>query len=724
MADVAGTRGKSAGMRPKHAEEKEVAKMQSAHHMSDKEKRGKIFTQHDKDRINKAIQIPDLAALRGDPIEREKDIRWEGAARFIKTLNKGYTLSEATEIHNLNVSPLQFAISLLESRGQKGDMEDPYLIAALFGIEFGSQAGGDNPADSGIAFGSDDEESELLSKYAHNKESLEDFRKRIQSNLHAHIQRVTALHDEVFSYKHHAFQMKAVGAAWGRCIANISTKAEKHCISWSSYQDCMVEEQSEYYQTKPWVRQTERHVEKVRDLADKLEHYRKVRALAKNAEQQLNEGIEQNTAGSYLLQLQAIYPAIGSLRAKKSPRDVMATVLQKTQMDVTKVVLDLQAGVWAVDHHRAARANKHRSQRPLSALYSASRHRNYGIEAYERYAAEMLPRFALPMSHLTTGKHPVAGIMRHTGALCPSFDQPWATAGKSYEDISAPDYEALMRANITVAKAEKSKSPREAANTKRIKAYPPEGTPTSEAQSARRRSHHLHMPRNGRRHDKNLLEHSLLQNPDNPGIDPDILHSYDAYVRKKLNIGMHLAEDAEGHGGRIAAPPSHVPDVERGEAGGHSLRGELVGSDAEFGAWIARAADKLAAGLQTAGEMRGPGGLIPAGFARISFGTSLIGISSPVFSPIFLCCPVSDLVKAVADTPTRRVCDLVVMHTGLHRSLIDSRLEKRRFQMYQKMMQAPESRPAEVFHKQQVLQWMASRKITGCQPPRSFLLHS
>lgn len=696
--------------------------MQSAHHMSDEEKRGKIFTQDDKDRINKAIQIPDLAALRGDPIEREKDIRWEGAAKFIKTLNKGYTLSEATEIHNLNVSPLQFAISLLESRGQKGDIEDPYLIAALFGIEIGSRASGDCPADSGISFGSDDE---LLAKYAHHNESLEDFRKRIQSNLHSHIQRVTALHDEVFSYKHHALQMTSVGGVWGRRITDISTKAEKHCISWSSYQDCMVEEQSEYYQTKPWVRQTERHVEKVRDLADKLEYYRKVRTLAKNAEQHLKEEIEQNTAGSYLLQLQAIYPAIQSLRAKKSPRDVMATVLKKTQKDVTKVVLDLQAGVWVVDHLSAARENKHRSQRPLSALYSDSRHRNYGIEAYERYAREMMPRFALPMSHLNTGKHPVAGIMRHTGALCPSFDQPWATAGKSYQDISDPDYEALMRANIKVATAEKSKSPREAANTKQIKPYPPEGgTPTSEAQSARRRSHHLHMPRTGRRHDKNLLEHSLLQNPDNPGIDLDILHSYDAYVRKKLNIGLHLAEDAEKNGGRIAAPPSHVPDVERGEAGGHSLRGELVGSNAEFGAWIKRAADKLAAGLQTAGEMRGPGGLIPAGFARVSFGTSLIGISSPVFSPIFLCCPVSDLVKAVADTPTRRVCDLVVMHTGLHRSLIDSRLEKHRFQMCQKMMQAPESRPTEVFHRQQVLQWMASRKITGHQPPSSLQLYS
>ena len=678
--------------------------MQSAYYMSEREKRGKIFSQDDKDRMQKAFRIPDLAAIRGNPLQRETEMRWKGAQQFIKTLNKGYTLQEASEILDINVSPIQFAISLLESRGQRGNLEDPYLIAALFGIEVGSQAGGQASAE-GVLNGNG-ADAELLAQYSRHNETLDEFRKRIQNSLHAHIESVTALHDEIFSYKHHDLVVTSRGGLPGRRIRGTNMRADHHCATWSSYQDELVQEQTEYYQAKPWARQPDRHLDEVQQLADQLEQNRKARDLARHAARDLENGIDIGGQGSSLTQLRTIYPAVNSIRGK-SPRSMMATVLHATQRDLTNTVVHLQGGVWTVEHNTTASANRHRSQRPLSALYTTLRHRNFGMEAYERYAKEMMPRFTLPMSHQTTGKHPAAGLMRHTGALCPSFDQPWNT---DHMDLADADHEALMRSSIMVARSDVDRPSQASLDTTKSKDTIAEASPApSTPEATRRRNRPSKFGRKGPEH-----EHSILSSGDSK-IAQDIRQSYNAYALAKSQRTRErwLDEDTEKARMLASAPHSHVPDVERGEAGGKSLRGELVGSDSELGSWIASAAEKLAVRLQTGEEeLRGPGGLMPAGFARVTSSTAHIGMSSPVFSPIILCCPISELDEAISKTPTKRLCDLVVMHTGLHRSLIASRLEKRRFEHHRVVFQVPETHP-QARHKQQVLKWMASRSIIG-----------
>jgi hypothetical protein len=71
-----------------------------------------------KQRMCEAFAIPDLALVRGDLMEQEKDFKWTGTAQFVEILSQGYTIGEATQMLKLNVSPLHFAMALLGSRGK------------------------------------------------------------------------------------------------------------------------------------------------------------------------------------------------------------------------------------------------------------------------------------------------------------------------------------------------------------------------------------------------------------------------------------------------------------------------------------------------------------------------------------------------------------------------------------------------------------------------------
>ena len=129
--------GGTAGRRGKGAEDKLEEQKVGAHHLTRLERMGHIFSEHDKLRMQKAFAIPDLDKVRGgDPVKNEKEMRWKGAELFVSTLEKGYSIREASHILNIHVSPLHFAMALLNSR-QHDETQDPYIIAAMYGIDLG-----------------------------------------------------------------------------------------------------------------------------------------------------------------------------------------------------------------------------------------------------------------------------------------------------------------------------------------------------------------------------------------------------------------------------------------------------------------------------------------------------------------------------------------------------------------------------------------------------------
>ena len=64
------------------------------------------------------------------------------------------------------------------------------------------------------------------------------------------------------------------------------------------------------------------------------------------------------------------------------------------------------------------------------------------------------------MSALPGGTDPTRGLMTHTGAVCPSFDQPWTTEGICNRDVSEEDHKLLESLSIIIQPAEKTKPDR------------------------------------------------------------------------------------------------------------------------------------------------------------------------------------------------------------------------------------------------------------------------
>ena len=235
------------------------------------------------------------------------------------------------------------------------------------------------------------------------------------------------------------------------------------------------------------------------------------------------------------------------------------------------------------------------------------------------------------------------------------------------------------------------------------------------------------------------------------GVDMDILSSYESYASRRSSASLeHSARPRKGGDGKevgegaesrhlhpwlqqvcdVALPEgddaTYVSHMQRAEAGGRSLRGELVGDLSPLSSWVKSAADKLAAGLSSGGELRGPGGHNPsAGFIDVT-GSERIGISSPAYSPIFACSSLSELAQIVERTPENRLQDLVLMQTGLVRSLVVNRLEHRRFRELNHLHTTP---PAAYRRapKQDRAKYKVFRTRTGqeqTQPPCLLLKHA
>lgn len=325
---MGGARGRGGGMEAKKAGA-----------LTEKERNGHIFTAEQKRLMSKAFVIPDLAAVRGDPVEREKDCRWKGAAQFVKTLSKGYTLAEASQMLNINVSPLHFAMALLESRGQH--IEDPYLIAAVFGIDqshltVDALAAGDRSSE------------ELLAKFASNEESVEAFVQRIQTDLREHIETIQKLHDRVFSYKYRILEVSSREGKPERRLTGERVVKLPHSVTWNSYQDCSVLEGSAYYKSKPWPRQPERHLKELKQDAAKMELMRKQRAMEEKEARALEESRRENLRVDVA---ERSAPATkGETLAYQnltSPRRILARKMAKTQRRLTKAVVHLHSAAWA-----------------------------------------------------------------------------------------------------------------------------------------------------------------------------------------------------------------------------------------------------------------------------------------------------------------------------------------------------------------------------------------
>ena len=225
-----------------------------------------------------AFRIPNLEKLKTggieDPTEYEKEIRWQSATQLIETLNQGHSIREAERMLNITVSPLHFAQALLASR-QADEIRDSLVVAAMFGIDVGQAVGRDD----------DGADKELLSSVVRGRsESVEDFKRRLMSDLSAHVARVSRLHDELFSFKKYRVHigktkvMPAPGRApLGREVRGHKTVPDCHSELWLSYQDELVTEASDYFKTKPWQRMTDRNRQHMQGMADKFENLRKSR---------------------------------------------------------------------------------------------------------------------------------------------------------------------------------------------------------------------------------------------------------------------------------------------------------------------------------------------------------------------------------------------------------------------------------------------------------------
>ena len=245
-----------------------VVSEKKQHLLTQQEMRGTIFSEQEKQRMRKSFAIPDLDTIRGgNLVEKEKAMRWKSAEQLVNVLEEGFTVKEASHMLNIDVSPLHFGMALLESRGLK--IEDPYLIAAMFGIDQASLI-----ADSSSYEG---QSAELMEKYACKKETISDFRRRIQTDLHSHVEHVAKLHAEVFSYTHATLEISSKGGQPEQRLVGTHVVQDQHSTTWENYQDCSVSEHSEYFTCKPWPRQEERQAQLIQDLANRLEFLRKTR---------------------------------------------------------------------------------------------------------------------------------------------------------------------------------------------------------------------------------------------------------------------------------------------------------------------------------------------------------------------------------------------------------------------------------------------------------------
>ena len=305
--------------------------------LTERERNGIIFTPHEKVLMRKAFVIPDLAAVRGDPAEREKECRWKGAAQFVETLSKGYTLGEASQMLNINVSPLQFAMALLHSRGQH--IQDPFLVAVMCGLDQSHLA-----ADC-LAAG-DRSSEEILAKFVAQKESVEAFVKRIQTDLREHIDTVQKLHDHVFSYKHRILEVSSRAGKPERRLAGERIVKQDHSVTWKSFQDCSVLENSAYFKSKPWPRQDERHLTLMKHDAEKLELIRKQRDMQAKEARALEESSRDNLRVAERPTPFATQETLAQ-RSLASPERTLARQMARTQRKLTKAVVHLHSAAWA-----------------------------------------------------------------------------------------------------------------------------------------------------------------------------------------------------------------------------------------------------------------------------------------------------------------------------------------------------------------------------------------
>ena len=58
------------------------------------------------------------------------------------------------------------------------------------------------------------------------------------------------------------------------------------------------------------------------------------------------------------------------------------------------------------------------------------------------------------MTALPGGRQPSRGVMTHTGAFCPSFDQEWTIKGVCNRDLSDEDHMLLKSFSLVVKKSE------------------------------------------------------------------------------------------------------------------------------------------------------------------------------------------------------------------------------------------------------------------------------
>ena len=275
--------------------------------------------------MRRAFVIPDLSAIRGDAVEREKEMRWKGAEEVLKILDKGYTVGEAAKKLRLEVSPLHFAMALLESRGQK--IEDPFMVAALFGIQFGGMSGGPS---AGGALGGVAEDEELISKWATKNETMAEFLERIQTGIKEHVEVVRKLHDEVFSYTLSKQKISSQGGSYDPTLHYSyrrqvwkRTFKDGHHGTWSSYQDGYVSDKSQFFQTMPWRRQDDQIKISMRLLANKLEDLRKERDTQTYTAQKMKERQD--------------YSSIHDIKAQ----------MEKTEKELMDAVYKIEFDIWA-----------------------------------------------------------------------------------------------------------------------------------------------------------------------------------------------------------------------------------------------------------------------------------------------------------------------------------------------------------------------------------------
>ena len=319
----------------------------AARTLTEREKKGEIFTFLEKQRMSEAFAIPDLALMRGELMERERDFRWTGAKQFVDTLSQGYTLGEATQMLNINVSPLHFAMALLGSRGQH--IDDPYLVAAMCGIDQ-SQLTADMQAAA-------DTSAELLAKWSHETESVEAFVKRIQSDLTEHIEMVHKLHDQVFSYKHRIVEVSSREGKPERRVRGERIVKQPHSATWDLFQDCSVLEGTAYYKSKPWPRSEQRHLEAMTHAVENLEELRRTRDLQARKARDLERQGSRENMWIDVAEHPAGKPETLARQSLTSSRRILEQKMARTQRQLTKTVMHLHAAAWAREYNDQGEAH-------------------------------------------------------------------------------------------------------------------------------------------------------------------------------------------------------------------------------------------------------------------------------------------------------------------------------------------------------------------------------